>query len=162
MLKKILKPLPLFLHRSRLRVPILKQLLTFDNFLRRWITFFSFEKDTHVRHRLTKYHQFFLAHISNNDSVLDIGCGQGLLTNEIAQKAKQVIGIDNNKESITCAKKNFVLPNLTFINDDVTSYHFQQTFDIIVLSNVLEHIKDRTRFLNKIRNTAKHSLSEFL
>ena len=155
MLKRILRPLPPLLQRSRLRIPILKHLLAADNFLRRWITFFSFEKDTHVKHRITQYHQFFLNHISKDDTVLDIGCGQGLLTHQTAQKAKYVVGIDNNRDSIAYAKNNFTLPNLTFIQDDVTSHHFQQIFDIIILSNVLEHIKDRAGFLSKIKNTAK-------
>ena len=53
MLKKNLQPIPLFLHRSRLRISIIKKLLTLDNFLRCWITFFSFEKDTHIKHCLT-------------------------------------------------------------------------------------------------------------
>ncbi len=155
MLKQVLRPLPPALHRSRLRTPILKRLLAADNFLRRWITFFSFEKDTHVKHRLTKYHQFFLDNIPTNSTVLDIGCGKGLLSHKIAQRSKTVVGIDNNKESITYAKANFALPNLTFIEDDVTSYPFQQTFDIIILSNVLEHIEDRVDFLKKIKNVAK-------
>lgn len=155
MIKKILRPVPPYLQRTRLRIPILKRLFLLDNFLHRWISFFSFEEGVHVKHRITKYHHFFLNNVSSNDTVLDIGCGQGQLSYDLAKSAKRVVGIDINKESIAYAKNNFTSPNLTFIKNDIASYHFQKTFDIIVLSNVLEHIKDRTIFLNKIRNTAK-------
>ena len=36
----------------------------------------------------------------NGKTILDIGCGNGVYTTEIAKKAKYVVGIDCNKEYI--------------------------------------------------------------
>jgi len=52
----------------------------------------------HPKHCLMDYHKFFVDNINSNDIVLDIGCGNGALTYDIAKKAKKVIGIDLNKK----------------------------------------------------------------
>ena len=47
--------------------------------------------------------------IKNNDSILDIGCGQGGFFNILKKKYKNInyTGIDFNKKMINLAKKNF-------------------------------------------------------
>ena len=44
--------------------------------------------------------------VSEDDSVLDIGTGCGILSILASEKAKKVVGIDINPYSISCAKKN--------------------------------------------------------
>lgn len=102
------------------------------------------------KHEITKYHDYFIAHITPNDSVLDIGCGFGILANAVAKKAKRVVGIDISKSSIAYAKSHYERPNLEFILGDATEYPFIGRFDKLILSNVLEHIKDRVGLLKKI------------
>lgn len=101
----------------------------------------------HPKHEIMKYHQFFVDNVSPDDQVLDLGCGDGANTFDIAQKAKKVIGIDQALENITKAKRNYQRRNLNFILGDATNYKFDQRFNKIVLSNVLEHIKNRKDFL---------------
>ncbi|OQX53418.1 MAG: hypothetical protein B5M53_06965 [Candidatus Cloacimonas sp. 4484_209] len=55
----------------------------------------------HPKHRLMKYHDWFLSHIDREWTVLDVGCGNGALTYDLAGKAKRVIGIDINSNNIT-------------------------------------------------------------
>jgi len=38
-----------------------------------------------------------------------------------------------------------------FVLGDATKFDFEGTFDVIVLSNVLEHLKDRANFLAKLK-----------
>lgn len=104
----------------------------------------------HPKHRLTKYHNFFLKNITPNDKVLDVGCGDGILTVDLARKAKQVVGIDINPRNIKQAKKEHQKDNIRYILADATKMNFKEKFDVIVLSNVLEHIKDRVVFLRKM------------
>ncbi len=52
----------------------------------------------HPKHKLIKYHQFFLENINAESLILDIGCGPGVLAYELAKKAKPVVAIDINKE----------------------------------------------------------------
>jgi len=111
-------------------------------------------KGIHPKHRIMKYHQFFLKNIRKTDRVLDIGCGNGFVAYDIAKKAKYILGIDINPQNIKFAQKHFTRKNLKFITGDATKYSFNTRFDTIVLSNVLEHIEKRVSFLKKIKSIA--------
>ena len=48
--------------------------------------------------------------------------------------------------------------NIKYIIGDATTYQFEEKFDCIILSNVLEHIKNRKDFLKRIKHLAKYFL----
>ena len=112
------------------------------------------EGGLHPKHRLMNYHQFFLDHISPNDSVLDIGCGNGALAFDLAKKAKRVVGIDLNPKHEDSWQGRFASQNLTYKIADATTLSSTQTFDVVILSNVLEHIEHRVDFLKSIKHLA--------
>lgn len=62
------------------------------------------EGGLHPKHRLMKYHQFFVDKIENEETVLDIGCGNGALSYDIAKKTKKVIAIDMSEDNIKAAR----------------------------------------------------------
>ncbi len=101
----------------------------------------------HPKHRITRYHDFFISHTQPNDTVLDVGCGIGLLAYKVSSKAKKVVGIDFSKDNISYARNHY---SLEFIFGDVTTYPFNERFDKIILSNVLEHIDDRVALLRSL------------
>jgi 2-polyprenyl-3-methyl-5-hydroxy-6-metoxy-1,4-benzoquinol methylase len=100
------------------------------------------------------YHQFFVDKVGENDTVLDIGCGNGALTYDVAQKAKKVVGIDLNERNITTAKKTYSRENIEYICGDALTYFPKEKFDVIILSNVLEHIDKRVEFLDSFKSLA--------
>jgi len=110
------------------------------------------EGDLHPKHRLMNYHKFFIDNVCPDDTVLDVGCGNGALTYDLSKKVKKVIGIDLNKGNIKIAKEKYSAPNIEYKIGDVTKDLPNQKFDVVILSNVLEHIQDRAEFLNKIKN----------
>lgn len=112
------------------------------------------EGDLHPKHHLTNYHQFFIDNVNLEDKVLDIGCGNGVLTFEVAKKAKKVVGIDLDEKNIKIAKKKYQAPNIEYLVGDAVKDLPNQRFDVIILSNVLEHIENRAEFLQKIKNLA--------
>ncbi|OHA59650.1 MAG: hypothetical protein A2589_02215 [Candidatus Vogelbacteria bacterium RIFOXYD1_FULL_46_19] len=105
----------------------------------------------HPKHRITQYHKFFVDQVESDDSVLDVGCGIGLLSYKVAQKAKKVVGIDFSEKNINYARNHYQHSNLEFVLGDVTTYKFPGQFDKIILSNVLEHIDDRVNLLKVLR-----------
>ncbi len=130
--------------------------LKFSNFLYKLISFLAIktEDGLHPKHRLIGYHKFFLDNISQNDKVLDIGCGNGALSYDIASKAKTVTGIDIEEKYINKAKLKYPRENIKYIFGDATKDLSGEKFDVITLSNVLEHIEDRVGFMKNIKGLA--------
>ena len=153
MLKKILKPI---LSRPAVARRVSKGLLIADNILDKVVNELLpySEAGVHPKHRLMNYHQFFIDNVSSTDSVLDIGCGQGMVAADVAKKAKHVVGIDFDQKKIAWAKRTYQAPNLTFLVGDALKDLPNQSFDAVVLSNVLEHIDQREAFLRSIRPLA--------
>ena len=106
----------------------------------------------HPKHKLMKYHDYFVSNITEHSAVLDIGCGYGAVARSIAEKVKGVVvtGIDNNKERLNQAKLNNHMENLDFIYEDILETNNKKKYDVIVMSNVLEHIDERVNFIKKI------------
>jgi 2-polyprenyl-3-methyl-5-hydroxy-6-metoxy-1,4-benzoquinol methylase len=112
----------------------------------------------HPKHRLMNYHTFFIDNTGADNVVLDIGCGNGFLTRDIAEKARSVTGIDASKNNIELARKDFSRDNIKYICGDACQYDFGEKFDVVVLSNLLEHLEDRAAFLLKVRELAPRLL----
>jgi|TARA_B100001741_G_C16442527_1_gene546343 SAM-dependent methyltransferase len=106
----------------------------------------------HPKHRLTNYHSFFINNIKDGQKVLDIGCGYGAVANSIAlsRPKSKVCGIDIDEKKLNMAKRKSNLNNLNFLKYDATENLPKDNWEIIVLSNVLEHIDNRVSFLKKI------------
>ena len=107
----------------------------------------------HPKHRLTRYHQFFIDRILPNQSVIDIGCGYGAVARSIAYARPNVniMGVDQDKGRLKQAKEANNPKNLSFLEADATCELSIGKWDVIVLSNVLEHIKERIQFLIDIQ-----------
>jgi 2-polyprenyl-3-methyl-5-hydroxy-6-metoxy-1,4-benzoquinol methylase len=117
------------------------------------------EKDgLHPKHRIMNYHKFFVDNVSENDTVLDIGCGNGALTYDVARKARKVVGIDLNEQNISIAKRKFSRENIEYVYGNALTDLPDERFDVIILSNVLEHIDKRVEFLRSSKNLASKFL----
>ena len=114
----------------------------------------AYDNGLHTKHRHTKYHDFFVEHINPGEKVLDIRCGNGALAYDVAEKVEnaEVLGIDLSSGNIALACEKYGRQNINYIVGDVledgtlTINHF----DVVILSNVLEHLPDRSIFLSKV------------
>lgn len=134
--------------------------LKFSNFLYKLISYLAIKSEggVHPKHRLLGYHEFFTGNLVTSDRVLDIGCGNGALSFDMAQKAQSVIGIDIEAKNIIEAKKRYSHPKLMYVVGDATTDLGTTKFDVITLSNVLEHIDKRALFLKNIKPLASKFL----
>ncbi|OGS36741.1 MAG: hypothetical protein A2293_06830 [Elusimicrobia bacterium RIFOXYB2_FULL_49_7] len=114
-------------------------------------------ENLHPRHRLIKYYEYFSRRIKASDRVLDIGCGNGFVACQVAVATGAVVlGIDINAEGIKSAREHYRYDNLSFAVGDACNMNMENTeFNVIILSNVLEHIKDRHEFLCRLKNTLR-------
>ncbi len=85
--------------------------------------------------------------------VLDIGCGDGVLSYLLANKGANVIGIDNLKEVIKFAKERCKnLENLNFLVASTYELPFENdSFDYVVSSEVVEHLEQPDKMLSEVK-----------
>ena len=89
----------------------------------------------------------------SGEGILDLGCGTGHLTHNIAIRGAEVIGIDNAPTMIEQARKNY--PNLKFEVADGTNLHFTEQFDAIFSNAVLHWIKEPEKVVSGIWRALK-------
>lgn len=113
----------------------------------------AFGQGEHPKHHLTDYHGFFAAHVEPGHRVLDIGCGYGAVARSIAQTVPEadVTGIDIDPGNVAQARKANNPANLVFVEGDATEAFPDGAWDVVILSNILEHIDARVEFLASIR-----------
>jgi SAM-dependent methyltransferase len=131
----------------------LRALFRIEDHLQREIDHAAIRLDggVHAKHRLTRYHDFFVGRIEPGKRVLDVGSGKGELAHDVAVRAKaHVTAIDLNRESLQFARRHFAHPNIRFLEGDAISGLPDGPFDVVILSNVLEHVVPRVELLGRI------------
>ena len=73
------------------------------------------------------------------ERILDLGCGTGQLTAQIAEAGAVVIGIDNSSEMITSAQDKY--PDVEFWIADGANFSFCEPFDAVFSNAALHWIK---------------------
>jgi trans-aconitate 2-methyltransferase len=91
-----------------------------------------------------------------NERILDLGCGDGEITFQIAEHVPngEVIGIDASKGMIDAAlerKKD----NLKFIQMDINRLDYDNEFDIIFSNATLHWVKDHENLLKNVYKASK-------
>ena len=89
--------------------------------------------------------------------VLEVGCSNGRnITTPLARLGYQVTGLDIHAESIEYARANTPLPNARFLCQDLAALDSGEQFDVVILSDVLEHVDDPAWLC---RESTKHLVS---
>ncbi len=114
-------------------------------------------RGVHPKHGLTRYHDFFVERIADGERVLDVGCGYGAVARSIARArpAAHVVGVDYDKGRLSQARAAEHPSNLSFVESDATKSVPDGPWDVVVLSNVLEHIADRVGFLSALMSSTR-------
>jgi len=74
------------------------------------------------------------------ERILDLGCGTGELTAQIAETARSVVGIDSAESMIDAARANFNKPEFQVM--DAADFHFDEPFDAIFSNAALHWVTD--------------------
>jgi len=95
-------------------------------------------------------------------SLLDVGCGEGVLVHQWAQRlgeSTRVVGIDLEEDSIQAGWAQRTAPNLEYRVMPAESLPFaQDEFDLTTAIEVLEHVPDPEHTLSEMARCAQRHL----
>jgi trans-aconitate methyltransferase len=85
--------------------------------------------------------------------ILDLGCGTGHLTRQIADAGARVVGIDGSPEMIDTARQRY--PALEFLVCDARRFAFPKPFDAVFSNAVLHWVPDAAAVAGRIAESLK-------
>ena len=90
---------------------------------------------------------------NKNQSILDLGCGTGMLTAQLSNYADTIIGVDSSASMIAKAKKQY--SNMQFVVCDALALPFEKRFDVVFSNAVFHWIADHDALLKQIHKVLK-------
>ncbi|MGL4629811.1 MAG: class I SAM-dependent methyltransferase [Leadbetterella sp.] len=95
-------------------------------------------------------HEIVFEKIKPNETVLEIGCGEGSFLSKLKEKFATPVGLDLNPEAVIVGKKIGV----KILNESITEHaqNFPQSYDTICAFQLFEHVNEVGDFL---KNTIK-------
>ncbi|WP_078429740.1 glycosyltransferase family protein [Alkalihalobacterium alkalinitrilicum] len=93
----------------------------------------------------------------DGQQVLDVGCNQGVTSLLLGKEGFHVVGIDENKQLIDFAQRQlnkeseYVKSRVQFIFNALQQQEFSQSFDTIILANILDEVTRPEQLLEKVK-----------
>lgn len=97
-----------------------------------------------------------LVHPLGDLSLLNVGGSAGIIDNYLSGYFSNVVGVDIDEAAIHHAKDAFSKSNLSFEVGDAMALRFHDaSFDVVVCSQVYEHVPDATLLMKEIHRVLK-------
>jgi len=101
---------------------------------------------------------FLLPHLRPGLRLLDVGCGPGTITADLADLVAPgpVIGLDRAPEVVAAAAAGQHRSNLAFVVGDAYAVGVpDETFDVVYAHQVLQHVSDPVAVLRELRRVCR-------
>lgn len=103
----------------------------------------TFQKAPYSKRQLEVLEHSLLSHLeaSPDRALLDLGCGNGLVTSRLAPHFKRVTGLDFSRPLIEAARTHFHAPNVRYlVGSAIDLEEIEGKYERVLLSAVLQHI----------------------
>jgi ubiquinone/menaquinone biosynthesis C-methylase UbiE len=109
------------------------------------------------RRNIENSYSSLLGLLKDGLSVLDVGCGSGAITADIAKRTSgKVVGIDISEHLIELAKKNYAhLSNLSFEVANINDYVSSEKFDLVIAARTLQWVNNPAEIVQKMAGLLK-------
>ena len=99
-----------------------------------------------------------------NKKILDIGCGGGILTEQLHKIGANVTGVDSSEKSIKIASQHAKDQrlNIQYINESILEISNLDKYDCIVCFEMIEHVSDPNKLIEKIRELSSEQCHLFM
>ncbi|MHA1978627.1 MAG: class I SAM-dependent methyltransferase [Candidatus Hodarchaeales archaeon] len=98
-------------------------------------------------------------YLNINDIVLDFACGNGIITNNLAESVKEIHALDLSPKMIDTAKRKadeHKITNITYARSTIFDKRYrQESFSVILAFNILHLIKDSLEIIQRINELLK-------
>jgi len=125
----------------------------------------GYHKNRHLPKRIISKKDFTYRNIvgvldkfCRGKNVLDIGSGVGTLDLYLAQKGRQVTGIEISQRAVDIARQSqrlLGINKIKFIRGDFFQLKIREQFPFVICSEVLEHLSNEQQAINKIYRLIK-------
>lgn len=94
----------------------------------------------------------------NIENLLDLGCGEGELTVKVAKtvECKNIFGVDIDRLALQKAERKGIRTFIADLNSDTLPFP-EGTFDLVLMTEVIEHLYDVDHALMEVRRVLKHN-----
>jgi 2-polyprenyl-6-hydroxyphenyl methylase/3-demethylubiquinone-9 3-methyltransferase len=99
--------------------------------------------------------RFLLAHISAGQSVLDVGCGEGWFSAELARAGARVVALDVAEEPLRRARARVPGLDARLIEGEAGWPSADASFDVVWAGEVIEHVADTAAWLSELRRVLR-------
>lgn len=98
--------------------------------------------------------------LKGTEDILDLGCGDGKVTAEIASRVQNgsIVGADSASSMIELARERYPAnqyPNLTFVKMDAANLLFDEQFDVVFSNAALHWVKNHKPVLEGLYRNLK-------
>lgn len=110
------------------------------------------QNSSKIKHIKVKKISRLIKKLKGIKTILDIGCGTGILVDMLNKKGFHADGIDSSEDAIRFAQSN---KKGNFIFSDVNSFNSSKKYDLIVSTQLIEHLRDPRIFLQCVKKVLK-------
>lgn len=98
---------------------------------------------------LGKYQVMKAVELCKGPKVLDLGCGDGMITKELCKHFDYVVGVDVSRDQIELARKK--AEKAIFYVSSIEDFDPRERFDSILMFGIVEHLDDPINVLRKTK-----------
>ncbi len=99
--------------------------------------------------------RFLLEHVRAGERVLDVGCGEGAFTAELARAGALPVGVDVAEEPLRRARALHPALELKLVDADGAWELADASFDVVWAGETIEHVLDTAAWLSEVRRVLR-------